>query len=418
MHSNAFTTELIELADRQDYREHTSAESGFQSLLERDVVIRRLRGEAAVNPRTRSRFVNEVKTLATLSHHNFIRVYDAGMHETVPFAVFERLRGVTVQHRLDLLADRGERMEIAEVTSIIQGVTDGLEHAHSRGVRVYDVTPGNIVLSEDRRVVLTGLGQPVPDNPLLASTTTLAYTPPEHLFGVPSGREGEVYSLGVLLAHLVFGRLPFEGTAVSVLAQKQQSTSLPILEDGQAALACPYPLAAVIHRATSAEPAERYGNVETFRLALHASLNGQPYRLQTRPRLSTIGTSHADGSATKRSAATWRAHPDEEEVSYLMHPEPYLPAEAVELHPTAPAIQDDAVPEPVGYDPLLPGLDQPELQAALPYTVLIPMPDGVAASDPTPPVRVSLRQNFLSPVHLAVLAMLSILAIGAALMFG
>ncbi len=416
MHANAFVTELIEVADRHDYRDYTSTESGFQSLLERDVVIRRLRGEASTNPRTRSRFINEVKTLASLSHHNFIRVYDAGLSETVPFAVFERLRGVTVQHRLDLLADRGERLELAEVRRIIQGVSDGLEHAHSRGVRVYDVTPGNIVLSDDRRIVLTGLGQPLPDNPLLASATALAYAPPEQLFGVPSGREGDVYSLGVLLAQLVFGRLPFEGTVVSVLAQKQQSASLPILEDGQATLACPYPLAAVIHRATSAEPVERYRSIEAFREALRDSLGSQPYRLHARPRLSPLGAPGHEDRPLQPAAAMWRANTDEEEVDYITRAEPTTVVESLEpdlaQRATEPALA------PVQFDPKLPGLDRPELQTALPYTLLVPLPDGAAVSETTAPRRGGVRQNFLSPVHLAVLAMLSILAIGAALMFG
>ncbi|NWF81840.1 MAG: serine/threonine protein kinase [Chloroflexi bacterium] len=414
MHANAFVTELIEVADRHDYRDYTSTESGFQSLLERDVVIRRLRGEASTNPRTRSRFINEVKTLASLSHHNFIRVYDAGLSETVPFAVFERLRGVTVQHRLDLLADRGERLELAEVTRILQGVSDGLEHAHSRGVRIYDVTPGNIVLSDDRRVVLTGLGQPLPDNPLLASATALAYAPPEQLFGVPSGREGDVYSLGVLLAHLVFGRLPFEGTVVSVLAQKQQSASLPILEDGQATLDCPYPLAAVIHRATSAEPVERYRSIEAFRTALRDSLSGQPYRLHARPRLSPLGAPGHEDRPVQPAVALWRANTDEEEVDYITRTAPGTVVE--DLAP--PSAEPALAPEPVPFDPKLPGLDRPELQAALPYTLLVPLPDDAAVSAATTPRRGGVRQSFLSPVHLAVIAMLSILAIGAALMFG
>lgn len=417
MHANAFVTELIEVTDRHDYRDYTSTESGFQALLERDVVIRRLRGEASTNPRTRSRFINEIKTLASLSHHNFIRVYDAGLSEAVPFAVFERLRGITVQHRLDLLADRGERLELAEVTRIIQGVSDGLEHAHSRGVHVYDITPGNIVLSDDRRVVLTGLGQPLPDNPLLASATALAYAPPEHLFGVPSGREGDVYSLGVLLAHLVFGCLPFEGTAVSILAQKQQSTSLPILEDGQATLACPYPLAAVIHRATSAEPAERYRSIEAFRTALRDSLTGQPYRLHGRSRISPfVMPGHADSHL--QPVAPWRANTDEEEVDYIARTEPTAAVEGVRPDLAPQAAEPVLGPEPVAFDPKLPGLDRPELQAALPYTLLVPLPDGEGATEATAPRRGGVRQSFLSPVHLAVLAVLSILAIGAALMFG
>ncbi|HMQ32914.1 MAG TPA: serine/threonine-protein kinase, partial [Chloroflexaceae bacterium] len=285
MYANAYATTASQ-ADMVDWgalRDQVEVEGGYQALLERDVVVRRLRPSAAASPRKRGRFIREIQTLAALHHHNFVRVYDAGLNDEVPFAVYERLQGITAQHRLELLQARGAAMELDEAVRIVRGVADGVEYARRRGVHVYDLTPPNITLTDDRRVVLTSLGQPLPDNPLTAPADVLAYTPPERLFGGVVEDDSEVYSLGVLLAHLIFGRLPFDGNAIAIIAQKQQSSSLPLLEDGRLPLGCPYPLATVMHRATSYEAGERYPSVEVFRMALLEALDDHPLKAQPLP---------------------------------------------------------------------------------------------------------------------------------------
>jgi hypothetical protein len=452
MTANAFatTTSQIDFTDRGDIRDQIDVEGGYQSLLERDVVVRRLRPGAAASPRTRGRFIKEVQTLATLHHHNFVRVYDAGLSDEVPFAVLERLQGVTAQHRIDLLANRGARMEIDEAVRIVRGAADAVEYARRRGARVYDLTPGNIMLTDDRRVVLTALGQPLPDNPLTAPATLLAYTPPERLFG-ESG-EGEVYSLGVLLANLIYGRLPFEGGTIEIIAQKQQSDSLPLLEDPHLSQACPYPLAAVIHRATTYEPTERFPSVEQFRAALLDAVARQTTRPQTLPfRAQRLGGARASEELYTHSldeeqlyARAVGERPQARAVGeelheravgeelHLVRPAPRGHGFAASVAPHAvaygeeeragppvlklPPLAAELVPPaaPVTYDPLMPGLNTPELHAALPYTVLVPLPSESDA----PAIPAAQRQGGLPAHYLLILMTLSFLAITTAVMFG
>ncbi len=440
MHSHILFTDVVNRAEQQDYRDRVNVESGFQALLERDVVIRRLQAEAAANPRIRSWFINEIKTLATLSHHAFIRVYDAGMRDEAPFAVCERLRGVTVQHRLDLLADQHERMSFDQAIHIVQSVAEGLEYAQGRGIRVYDLTPGNIVLAEDRRVVLTSLGQPLPDNLLEAAPVTLAYASPEQLFGGPNEGTSTIYGLGVLLAHLIWGRPPFEGGALSVLAQKQRSGSLPVLEDVRANLVCPYPLAMVIHRATLAHPAERYDTIRSFRAALRESLTGRQVQTSIGPRQGMYTLSFSEMPAIETEKAVAQAYALEAEqpgVWQASTPAPYADepvrstpdtlanvttmAKPARPQPDVMVVAEEqpcASAAPAVETVQVPGAEKPELQAALPYTLLIPLPDDQAEVAPPTPERPALRQTLISPAHLAMLMILGVLAIGAALMFG
>ena len=443
MYANAYATTASQ-ADMVDWgalRDQVEVEGGYQALLERDVVVRRLRPSAAASPRKRGRFIREIQTLAALHHHNFVRVYDAGLNDEVPFAVYERLQGITAQHRLELLQARGAAMELDEAVRIVRGVADGVEYARRRGVHVYDLTPPNITLTDDRRVVLTSLGQPLPDNPLTAPADVLAYTPPERLFGGVVEDDSEVYSLGVLLAHLIFGRLPFDGNAIAIIAQKQQSSSLPLLEDGRLPLGCPYPLATVMHRATSYEAGERYPSVEVFRMALLEALDDHPLKAQPLPSRAWRGEVVAalewpqagrpwprrQGRAVSAVAQAAYAHADLAD-DVVMAPAarrapaaargaPVAGAAAPAPAPEAELVALEAEPEAAPYDPLMPGLNNPALHAALPFTVLVPLPEQ--AEEPAG-VRhgAGVRQNFLSAHHMVILVVLTILAITTAVMFG
>jgi serine/threonine-protein kinase len=454
MHASSYATVTAQadFSAPEDMRDQISVEGGYQPALERDVVVRRLR-QGAADQRLRGRFLREVKALAQLRHHNFIHVYDAGVRDDVPFAVFERLHGITVQHRIELLADRQAAMELDEALWIVESVAGAVSYARQQGVRVYDLTPGNIVLAEDRRVVLTGLGEPLPENPLTAPALALVYAAPERLFGTPAAGNEDVYGLGVLLAHLVFGRTPFDGTAVSIIAQKQQLDTLPLLNDSDAALACPYPLAHLMHRATAADPRERLASVDLFVEALAAAANSRPRERAVGQRLAPRG--YADAAASRPAAHQvaarvaplgpgWAGDPYVDETSPLRLVIPAAPAArpaaARPAQPAAPALVPAPAPvaaeplaaepaeagapvvaaavEPAAYDPQTPGFDDPTLAAALPFTLLVPMPEGAEEGGAVGAAHAHASTSVLTPRYVAVLLVLCALAIGAAMMFG
>lgn len=450
-HANSYATvtEQVDLSAHGDMRAQVSVESGYQPALERDVVVRRLRPSAA-DARLRGRFLREVKLLAQLRHHSFVHVYDAGVKDDVPFAVFERLQGITAQHRVELLADRQARMELQEAVWIVENVARAVSYARRQGVQVHDVTAANIVLADGQRVVLTGLGEPLPENPLTASAAQLAYAAPERLFGAAAAGDELVYGLGVLLAHLVFGRLPFEGTPLGIIAQKQQLETLPVLSDPGVSLKCPYPLARLMHRAAAADPRERIAGVEQFIAELLDAASAGPreravgaapqavyaYGEQTLGRplapVTPLPARHAAAGAgwlagdfvdeTSALRVVRAAAPVAREVGggvavhVAAEEEPPLAREvgAVRAAPVA-AVDAGADAAEESYDPLMPGLDNPALAAALPFTVLVPMLDDADAALTR---HSPLQSTVFAPRYVLALMVLCVLAIGAAMMFG
>lgn len=406
----------VEFIERITPQELVREDVGFQPLLERDVIVRQLTPEAAADARTRAQFIKQARTLAALRHHNLVQVYEAGLNDDLPYVVLEKLSGITVQQRLDQLVDENRRIDIEEAVNIVQAIATAVEHVHQSGALVYDVSPSNIVLSKDGRIMLASLGQELSDNLLALSKTELAYAAPERLLGGVVDGRSDVYALGVLLYHLIFGKLPFEGTAAGIIAKKQESASLPALDNPGTELPCSYALAYLLRQATSRALDNRYATVAAFRSALSNVLTSGPVKVQFQRRPS-YATYHAmQLQRQKRTAAQTPASPaltDEQSPQMRLAREwnratlAAAPATPV----SAPVVVDAA-----SVDPLMPGLDNPHLQPALRFTTLVPLPEG-ADAEPLPEQPTAAR----NPMHylwLVGLFVMTVASVGAAITLG
>ncbi len=71
------------------------------SMLDRDVAIKVLPENLALDPDAYSRFEREAKAVAALSHPNILAIHEFGIHQGVTYAVTELLEGDTLRGRLD-----------------------------------------------------------------------------------------------------------------------------------------------------------------------------------------------------------------------------------------------------------------------------------------------------------------------------
>lgn len=408
--------------------------SAFQFPLEREVLVRSLSPSAADNPKLRVTFLKEMRTLASSSHPNLAHVYDAGLEDDIPYVVLEKPDGFTLSRRLDILKGQRSRMDVGEAARIVLDMAEAVAYANQRSIHLQSMTPDNIVLTTAGRAVLTGFGHPIPENVLTASTSMLAYAPPERIHGGQVDNRSDVYSLGVLLYHLLFGRLPFEGDAWGIILQKRTADSLPALGDPHIHQRCPRPLVDVMRKATAQQLDHRYDDADSFRQALSEALETMQVRSAPNGHTSsngTNGTAHpgtTNGSGVNgfKKANGSSAHNGHEVLGYepiwsqnghknghnstATQSKPAAKSNGIKVidideqflevdHPSvlnsqevpAPAnvglVESEIEEGPVAYvnqpeaglqteiDPLMPGLENPELQAALPYTILVPMPE-------------------------------------------
>jgi serine/threonine protein kinase len=270
------TLQTYEIVDHVKYADPIQIEFAFQPFLERDVVIRRLIPQAARNPRLRHAFIQEIRTLAMLHHPNIAQVYDAGMHDDQPYMVVEQLQGITLQQRLEQLQGQRAHMDLEEVAQIMDGVASLVAYAHRRGVRVYNLSPANIMLTSDRQGVLMALGSAPPADVAGLTPEAITFMAPEYLTGDVVDSRSDIYSLGVLLYLLLTSRLPFEGSANQIISQKQTLQGLPALSDPFAEPPFTYAVAHLLRQATARKLDQRYATAQQFRQAVAAALNPLP----------------------------------------------------------------------------------------------------------------------------------------------
>src|SRR3954462_5916148 len=110
--------------------------------LDRDVAIKVLPDHLAESPTALSRFANESKAVAALSHPNILALYDVGSEQGVFFVVTELLEGETLRKLLQKGA-----IPWRKVVEIGGAVAQGLSAAHAKGIIHRDLKPENIFLT-------------------------------------------------------------------------------------------------------------------------------------------------------------------------------------------------------------------------------------------------------------------------------
>ncbi len=441
---NSYTTMLggIQIVEPVEQRA-ISIDAGYQPLLEREVIIKRLSLAAARNQRLRGQFIREIRTLASLRHHNIIQVYDAILDGEEPCVVLEQPGGASLQNWLD---QQGP-IALEEAVPIFRSIANATAYAHHCGVLIHDFTPSNILLAADGRAILGGLGQSGIEQQH-ATQAQLAYAAPERITGGTIDPRSDIYSLGVLLYHLISGRLPFESGITRIIAQKQSCQSLPLLDDPRFELPCSPALRQFLRRATARRPAIRYADIAALQADLDTVLDTGTTRLVLRTPLPALVQRNMVLRRLQRTGERRDEVPDtepegEEEQPLLerafsdplvgdtpqaraavnhiaprIQPAIIYPARQPEILPVSQPVAQP--PESDAIHPLMPGRDRPELAAALAYTMIIPLKNGIEA-DPTPEEHMQMSLAVATPpgyVWLVVVIVLGILAAGIARTIG
>ncbi len=160
----------------------------------------------------RERTRREARAAARLDHPSAVTVFDVVEEEGSPYLVMELVEARTLAQvvRTDgpLSPQRTAQVGLA--------LLGALETAHAQGIVHRDVKPGNVLLTETGRVVLTDFGiASSPGDSSITSTGLLlgspSYIAPERARGLPPGPASDVWSLGATLFTAVEGRPPYDG---------------------------------------------------------------------------------------------------------------------------------------------------------------------------------------------------------------
>ncbi|MGY2001543.1 Stk1 family PASTA domain-containing Ser/Thr kinase [Blastococcus sp. SYSU DS1024] len=248
--------------------------------LGREVAVKVLRHDLARDPSFQVRFRREAQASASLNHPAIVAVYDTGEDRTpsgaTPYIVMEYVEGETLR---DVLRREG-RLPIERAMSLAADISGALDFSHRNGIVHRDVKPGNVMITPQGTVKVMdfGIARAVSDSAATMTSTaavigTAQYLSPEQARGEGVDARSDVYSLGCLLYELVTGAPPFTGDSpVSVAYQHvREDPRLPSSINPDV----PPELDAILLKAMSKNPANRYQSAADMRSDLLRALAGQ-----------------------------------------------------------------------------------------------------------------------------------------------
>jgi serine/threonine-protein kinase len=241
----SFMTEITSrlstaLADR--YRiERRLGEGGMATVYlaqdskhDRKVALKVLRPELAAVLGA-ERFVQEIKTTASLQHPNILPLFDSGEADSFLYYVMPFVEGETIRDKLN----RETQFSVDEAVKIASDVADALDYAHRQNVIHRDIKPENILLHDGRPMVAdfgialavsAAAGGRMTETGL--SLGTPHYMSPEQATAEKDiTSRSDIYSLGSVLYEMLTGEPPHSGGSAQAIIMKILSdTPRPVTE--------------------------------------------------------------------------------------------------------------------------------------------------------------------------------------------
>ncbi|MFG3075518.1 protein kinase [Streptomyces sp. NPDC048225] len=156
----------------------------------------------------------EARAAARINHSAVVTVHDVLEHDGRPWIVMELVEGRSLADAVK----EDERVDPREAARIGLWVLRALRAAHTAGVLHRDVKPGNVLLADDGRVLLTdfGIAQIEGDSTITRTGEVVGsvdYLAPERVRGHDPGPSSDLWALGATLYTAVEGRSPFRRTS-------------------------------------------------------------------------------------------------------------------------------------------------------------------------------------------------------------
>ena len=232
----------------------------WDTILEREVAVKILRGDLAGDEKFIRRFQREANAASSLRHPNIVEMYDVGEDDGRYFIVMEYVDGKTLK---SLIKKRGA-LNLTEAIDIMMQLTSGIACAHDSYIIHRDIKPQNVMILEDGRVKITdfGIAMALNNNELTQTNSVMGsvhYLPPEQASGSGSTIKSDIYSLGILMFELLTGKVPFKGDNAVEIAIKHMKDQIPSVCSINNTI--PQSVENIILKACAKNPKNRYETV-------------------------------------------------------------------------------------------------------------------------------------------------------------
>jgi serine/threonine-protein kinase len=249
----------------------------------RTVAIKRLHPQFASDPLFRDTLLDEARLVARIRHPHVVPVLDVIDEEGMTLVVMEYIDGLAASTLLEACRASYRCVPIAVAVAIVHEVLQGLHAAHGAvaedgtalGLVHRDVSPQNILVSAGGVALITDFGIAKAAGRSRTTKTgeikgKLAYLAPEQLLAAQATPVSDVYAAGLVLWELIAGRRVFDGTNDAQVYAQVVQQRIPSLRG--MAPEVPDDLDAIVRRALSREPADRFASAREMAAALSAAV--------------------------------------------------------------------------------------------------------------------------------------------------
>jgi serine/threonine protein kinase len=338
------------------------------------------------NEELRARFFDEATLAAKIHHPNVCQILDLGDADGLPWMVLEWIDGAPLS---ELYTTDPTPIDPRAAARIMSQVCAGLHAAHEvcdddgrpLGAVHRDVSPQNIMVGEGIvKVTDFGIAKAIG-----RSLTTQAgqvrgkapYLAPEQLTAQPVDRRTDVYAAGALLYELLTGRRAYDGETDAIILMKVMN-DVP-QNPAELVPQLPVPLRAIVARAMSKRPADRYPTAQAMQRALDewlAQASPLSDSALTRLIVDRLGSAIFDRREQIKRTVTDRASGNGPARS---------PIELIPTLSSSSLIEDPATSAPLGAGAVLLGRPSfPSLVAPEPDARSVAMPNPLPTPTPEP----------------------------------
>jgi serine/threonine protein kinase len=242
-------------------------------------VVKILRQDLAADPSAQKRFMREARLATQVKHPNVAILYD---FSTLPdgsfYMVWEHIQGQDVGDRI---RRQGPFPVPTAVRLAIQAL-HGLEAVHATGVIHRDLSPDNLMITEDKagnlrlKIIDLGLARTLEADANFEITQVgmfmgkLQYCSPEQASpgGTALDHRSDLYSFGLVLYEMIAGLPPFESENQHGFIFKRLSEDPLPLRGRNRQVDVPMELDRVVRRALERDREQRFADARAFIAAL------------------------------------------------------------------------------------------------------------------------------------------------------
>src|SRR6516162_9214801 len=247
---------------------YEAEQHGAQEFVKR-IAIKVIRQNYASQRQFIDNFIGEAKLVADLIHTNIVQTYHLAETNGVCFICMELIRGVNLEQFAQQLADKKRKLPPELAVFIASRVARGLAYAHAKtdkdgkplGIVHRDVSFKNIMIAFEGDVKLTDFGIAkargfLVDNEGEVVAGKADYMSPEQANFQITDKRSDLFSAGVVLAHLLLGRNIFK--APSAEESRQRVISMPVPDFRTLDPRVDDRLNQILHRALARDLDKRY----------------------------------------------------------------------------------------------------------------------------------------------------------------